>query len=146
MGINPDSANYDQLVQEQIKQDRDQISFGMGMVLGPGTGIAKVSKAVQTGEYEVYTLRDAITGEVKYVGRTINTIAREAAHKLTEGKEDLVFTLEKSGLTYDQARGGEQMLVDANGGIDALLNKIRPISVWNPNFSKYMDAAIDLFK
>lgn len=38
------------------------------------------------------------------------------------------------------------MLFDANGGIENLLNKIRPIRIKNPNYSKYMDAAKDAFK
>lgn len=102
--------------------------------------------AVKAGEHTVYTLRDPITEEVKYAGRTVNPTAREAAHKLTAGKENLVFSPEKSGLNYAQARGAEQMLFDANGGFNSLLNKIRPISLKNPNYNNYMGAASDLFK
>ena len=91
-------------------------------------------------------MRDPITDDIKYVGRTKNPTAREAAHKLTKGKESLVFTPEKAGLTYEQARGGEQILFNENGGLDNLLNRIRPISAKNPNYIKYMNAAIDIFK
>jgi RHS repeat-associated protein len=119
-------------------------SIGGDVVFGSGFGSA--ASNVKTAEQNVYTLRDPITEEVKYVGRTNNPIAREAAHKLTAGKESLVFTLEKSGLNYNQVRGAEQTLFDANGGLDKLLNKIRPISTKNPNFSKYIDAAKDILK
>jgi len=101
---------------------------------------------IKKGEHTVYTLRDPITDDIKYVGRTKNPTSREAAHKLTEGKESLVFTPEKTGLSYEQARGAEQMLFDANGKLENLLNKIRPISTKNPNYDKYMNAAQDVFK
>lgn len=99
---------------------------------------------IKTGEHTVYTLRDPISDDIQYVGRTKNPAAREATHKLTDGKESLVFTPEITGLNYEQARGVEQMLFDANGGTKNLLNKIRPISTKNTNYNKYMKAAQDI--
>lgn len=105
-------------------------------------GMVKVAEANHT----VYTLRDPITFDVKYVGRTKNPKVRKLNHRLTPGKENLVFTPEKSKLNYPQARGLEQILFNKYGGIDKLLNKIRPIKLKNPNYSQYIKEAIKIFK
>lgn len=108
---------------------------------GRGSAVRGTKEAIKAGEHRVYTLRDPITDEIKYVGRTKNPVAREAAHKLAGDKSHLVFSSEHSGLTYQQARGLEQMLFENNGGFDKLLNKINPISPKNPNRSIYLDEA-----
>ena len=114
------------------------------------TAAAKIEAAkvvvAEKGQQAVYTLREAGTNIVKYVGRTINPAAREAAHKLAEDKADLIFNLEKTGLTYEQVRGAEQKLFENFGGFEKLLNKINPISPNNPNLQKYIDAAKELFR
>ncbi|WDL95507.1 RHS repeat-associated core domain-containing protein [Alicyclobacillus sp. ALC3] len=99
--------------------------------------------AAQQGEHTVYTLRDPITNDVKYVGRTKNPIAREATHKANNEKAGLVFTPEYSGLSYQQARGLEQILFENNGGLSNLINRINPISPKNDNISTYLNAARD---
>ena len=95
----------------------------------------------KTGEHTVYALRDPITGQVKYVGRTIDPADREAAHAASTDKAGLRFTPLKEGLTYPEARGWEQKLFEQNGGFDKLLNKINPISPKNPNLPTYLQAA-----
>ena len=79
-------------------------------------GAAVAGNAAKAGEYTVYGLFDPVTGEVKYVGRTINPRAREAAHAASTDKAGLMFTPLKEGLTYPEARGWEQKLFDQNGG------------------------------
>lgn len=95
----------------------------------------------KAGEHTVYALKDPITGEVKYIGRTIDQAARQAAHAATPGKAGLDFVPLKEGLSYPQARGWEQKLFEQFGGFDKLLNKINPISPKNPNLPTYLQAA-----
>jgi RHS repeat-associated protein len=133
-----------------VKADLDMLGIATG-VLGPEIALAgKAFEALGAGAREagavagphtVYGLVDPITGEVQYVGRTINPTARALAHAASEDKAGLVLTPLKEGLTYPQARGYEQALFEQYGGFDSLLNKINPISPTNPNRAYYMSAA-----
>lgn len=105
----------------------------------------KVRK-IKNVAHSVYTLHDPITQEVKYVGRTSNLKLRKAAHKLSPDKRHLVLKEAKSGLTYSQARGAEQILFEKYGGFTNLLNKIKPISDANPNRGGYLESAQSLLK
>ena len=55
----------------------------------------------------IYTLTDS-NHQVVYVGRTVDPVARERAHKLNPNRADLKFDVIESGLNYYQARGLEQ--------------------------------------
>jgi len=69
MGINPNSANYDQLVKKQIKQDRDQISFGMGMVLGPEEGLSNIiSKGADEAAASANKIQNIVTNVKGWLG------------------------------------------------------------------------------
>ena len=152
---------------DTLKMTSDATILGPLMVLGIISGRGDPSKTTATatiattvavaekvgekiveekGQQVVYTLREVGTDIVKYVGRTINPKAREAAYKLIEEKKDLIFTPEKSGMTYNQVRGAEQMLFKEYGGFENLLNKINPISPKNLKLTDYLKAFEDLLK
>ena len=89
----------------------------------------------------VYTLTDE-AGTVLRTGRSNNLAARELAHK--RAFPDLQFNVAFRTDSYAEQRGLEEMLYEnhpsaqvANGG----LNKIRGISLTNPNRSAYLGAA-----
>lgn len=85
-----------------------------------------------------YKLIDAL-GQVAYAGRTDDLNRRKLEHAKTTGKENLRFEIDKKTNNCDAQRGREQQLWDK---YKPLLNKIRPISLDNPNLKKYIDVAI----
>ena len=97
--------------------------------------------------HTVYELRNNNSKEVVYVGRTVNRNAREAYHKKT--KPGNKFEVVKEGLTKEEARGLEQILI-IQYSTKEQLNKINGINPNNRNLGVYMRAggkiAIDLLK
>ncbi len=85
-----------------------------------------------------YTLKDPETGQVMRTGRTNDLNRRMLEHRNAPETRGLDF--EVSSRTDDKAvqRGLEQMLYEKH---QAPLNKIRPISLRNPRYQYYMDAA-----
>jgi hypothetical protein len=96
--------------------------------------------------HTVYVLQDG-AGNVKYVGRTVNPKAREAAHGTLGSKtHGLLFKPIHTGLNYQQARGIEMSEFSKHGGFDKLLNSIRPVSQRNKKISNYLKAARAYYK
>ena len=87
----------------------------------------------------VYTLRDKETDEIKYAGMTVNPDTREQNHKNDPVKGQYKFVPEASGLTYEEARGLEQILI-IEYSTKELLNKINGISPKNSKLDIYMEA------
>ncbi len=83
--------------------------------------------------YSVYVEKSA--GVINYVGRTVD-IVRRAKEWSSDGR---IVQEVYSNLTYAQARGVEQILIDNNGGLTNLANKINGISTLNPNYSHYIN-------
>lgn len=61
----------------------------------------------------VYVLRNPVSYEVYYVGRTINPDARRAAHAADPNKCSLLFEIVLSNLTLDEARACEEQLIQS---------------------------------
>ena len=92
-------------------------------------------------------------GDVQYVGRTTDPVARESAHK-NSFRESLTFTPVASGLTYFEARGLEQIgmlyhhtigvvkttAYDKSSVSSELGNRIFGISPTNKKLELYMEA------
>jgi RHS repeat-associated protein len=102
---------------------------------------AEAAARETTTEGGVYTLQDG-SNVVSYVGRTSNLANRALQHGDTY--PDYTFNVAYDTDSYAEQRGLEQMLLDANpqamyenGG----LNRIRGISLTNPNCEQYMNAA-----
>jgi hypothetical protein len=93
------------------------------------------------GKHTVYGLQNPATGEIQYIGRTTNPTARGYQHTMSADKGGLRFIELKSGLTYEQARGVEQLFFEKYGGFNKLLNKINPISPINPKLPIYIQSA-----
>lgn len=68
---------------------------------------------------------------------------RKYAHANDEDKKGLDFVIAKDNLTYEEARGLEQILMIEYSTLD-YLNRINGISPRNKNLSLYMAAARDV--
>ncbi|MGH7686016.1 MAG: RHS repeat-associated core domain-containing protein, partial [Candidatus Dormibacteria bacterium] len=88
----------------------------------------------------VYALRD-VEGSVVRTGRTNDLARRQAEHALDPTTRDLELDPLYRTDSYAEQRGLEQVAYDAYQG--APLNRIRPISLRNPNLDTYMQAAQD---
>ena len=84
-------------------------------------------------------LRDA-EGVVVRTGRTNNLVRRELEHARDPVTSDLTFEPVYRTDIYGEQRGLEQVLYNRYPG--ARLNKIRAISLTNPNFGQYMNLAM----
>jgi hypothetical protein len=116
-----------------------------------------LSKIVSaSAKYTVYELYDAATGQVKYVGRTRQTLrARQLQHwradKLKNGLQIRAAKLEGktlTGLSYGQSRGLEHYVYKnyVDDGVK-LLNKIKPLNLKSTGarvlrVQQYMDDAL----
>jgi hypothetical protein len=85
-----------------------------------------------------YLLRDLKTGKVMRTGRTVNFLRRAGEH----GRDPVLKIFEFEPIhhtgSYAEQRGLEQYLHNLYG---PPLNKINPISPWNPKGPSYMKAA-----
>ncbi|MCR4651016.1 MAG: DNRLRE domain-containing protein [Lachnospiraceae bacterium] len=113
------------------------------------TAVSAVSYAVEETNkkrerriHTVYKLINEETKEVKYIGRTVNYKARMIAHGLHPVKGQYRMLMVKTGLTYEQARGLEHILI-MDYGKDKLDNLIYGISTKNNNKLIYMKAGRD---
>ncbi len=110
-------------------------------VAAVATGAALISKKMEnaTKSYTVYCLKDPVTDEVTYVGRTYNYSQRMAAHALNPARDNLVPCILEDDLSYLQARAAEQAYIvhyaTKNPGNPAS-NQINGV---NPNRSDYHD-------
>ena len=100
---------------------------------------------VDTAKYMVYSLVDPQTQKVEYVGRTKDPEAREAAHRNSLTRGDLVFTPIHENLSKNQARGLEQYYMiyyHTLNIFDKKNNQINGIALSNPNLNVYAEAVI----
>ncbi|MFR3418472.1 MAG: RHS repeat-associated core domain-containing protein [Christensenellales bacterium] len=98
--------------------------------------------------YTVYGLIDS-KDTVQYVGRTKNIAARKKAHENSNARGHLTMHIFRDGLTYDQARGLEQLLMVYYHTLNALNpanNQINGIRMNNPKYRHYIDSANALFE
>lgn len=97
--------------------------------------------------HTVYELKKEKSEKIVYVGRTVNKDARKAYHQKTKPGNE--FIVVKEGLTKEEARGLEQILI-IQYSTKEQLNKINGINPNNRNLGVYMRAggkiAIDLLK
>lgn len=94
----------------------------------------------------VYSLRDPDTGEIVRTGRTNNLAQRRLQHLNDPVLGDYQFEPEFATDDYATQRGLEQMIFMDNPQADLVdggFNKIQPISINNPNYDDYMQAAQD---
>jgi len=85
-----------------------------------------------------YKLVDPETGKVVYVGRTSNLARRAAEHQRDATKSRFRFEIDWVTDDYAVQRGREEMLYEH---YRPMLNRIRPISLRNPNRERYLEAA-----
>ena len=86
---------------------------------------------------------------VQYVGRTKNIEARKKAHANSNARGHLTMHIFRKNLTYDQARGLEQLLMVHYHTLNALNpanNQINGIRANNPKYRHYIDSANALFE
>ena len=98
--------------------------------------------------YTVYGLIDS-KDTVQYVGRTKNIAARTKAHENSNARGHLTMHIFRKNLTYDQARGLEQLLMVYYHTLNALNpanNQINGIRANNPKYRHYIDSANALFE
>ena len=98
--------------------------------------------------YTVYGLID-LERTVQYVGRTKNIEARKKAHANSNARGHLTMHIFRKNLTYDQARGLEQLLMVYYHTLNALNptnNQINGIRANNPKYRHYIDSANALFE
>ena len=98
--------------------------------------------------YTVYGLID-LERTVQYVGRTKNIEARKKAHANSNARGHLTMHIFRKNLTYDQARGLEQLLMVHYHTLNALNpanNQINGIRANNPKYRHYIDSANALFE
>jgi RHS repeat-associated protein len=121
------------------------------MIGDTGTSAQRISKAssdeMPRGEYTVYALSDPETGDVKYVGRTIDYNKRMKAHQKPGSKTaGLEPTVRIDNLNRIQARGLEQLGMlyfnthKSKGG----KNDYWGISSNNPRGVTYLLAGLDI--
>ena len=95
--------------------------------------------------YTVYALKNPNTGEIKYVGRTKNPVARESAHRSSLFRGHLVFCILEDGLSKYEARGLEQyymILYHTVNTSNPMNNQINGIASSNPNRFAYFNATL----
>ena len=121
------------------------VAEGAMVIAGAAMTAAAVEKAYDSipRNHTVYGLVNAQTGRVEYVGRTKNPAAREQAHKNNPERENLKFTVIKSGLNAIEARGVEQIQMLYHHTINTankMNNQINGISPSNGLIGAYMEA------
>jgi RHS repeat-associated protein len=105
-------------------------------IFKPAKIVEKTSKIVPKGG--TYKLKDVITGKVRRTGRSKDLNVRRQQHARDPTTKDLEFEVDRRTDDYAAQRGREQILYDLHPEAD--LNKIRGISLSNPDFDDYMDA------
>ena len=81
------------------------------------------------GPYSVYVVKDPVTKDVIYVGISRqNLSARQSQHRSEPGRGEWILQPVKRNLSRQAARYWEQKLIDQEGGIDNLENKIRAVA------------------
>ena len=102
----------------------------------------KTKKETNEISYTVYILMDD-DENVQYVGRTKNPEDREKAHQRDPFRGHLRFVPIATGLTYQQARGYEQIMMlhcHTKNTADRMNNQINGISPKNKRLKMYMEA------
>ena len=99
----------------------------------------------------VYLLFDENTNQIEYVGRTYNLDVRAAQHSSRlSPRNHLTMIPIPENISYEAARGLEQKGIEKYHtlnnrflpGGNAYNNQINGISIFNPNYSTYMTAAV----
>ena len=101
----------------------------------------------KTGTYSVYTLSSET--KVEYVGRTNNYERRMREYQKHPIKCNLEPFEVASGLTYEEARGLEQILIDMFGTLNRgnpMNNQIRGVRWDHPNYDKIMEAGQKVYE
>lgn len=95
--------------------------------------------------YTVYALKNPITENVEYIGRTKNPDARENAHRSSPFRGHLTFVVLDDNLSKAEARGLEQyymILYHTLNTSNKANNQINGISLSNPSLNIYVEATI----
>jgi hypothetical protein len=108
--------------------------------IAAGEELAQVasSTVANNGPYTVY---QGIRNGKLYIGITRSYAARAAAHGLI-GRTIAPLV---EGLTYQEARGAEQLLIDYYG-LGNLENIINSIAFTNPNFANYVTQGLEVLQ
>lgn len=119
-----------------VQAEARTLGAGRGVGVKPTTaGRAAENEGPRT--YSVYTM-DTAEGELGYVGMTSRPAEMRLREQLRdERKQDLKRGIVYSDLTYEEARGLEQLLYENNGGNAVLRNAINPVSPANPSADIY---------
>ena len=129
------------------------VAIAAVITAGVAATAAIVTSVVENQDYQgpiknqsVYVMRDKITNEVKYVGRTNNPIRRQAEHEKDPNKANLKpLEVKFSGLTMTEARAMEQVLISSYS-LSNLSNARREIAVGNvSDFAGKMENIISIF-
>ncbi|MCY2924251.1 MAG: hypothetical protein NT031_02235 [Planctomycetota bacterium] len=105
---------------------------------GSANMLAAEAEAAVEARGGVYVLRDAETGQVMRTGRTCDLVRREAEHARDPLLRNYDFEAVYPTDVYTEQRGLEQILHDT---YNAPLDRIRAISLRNPNLENYLEAA-----
>lgn len=129
------------------------VAIAAVITAGVAATAAIVTSVVENQDYQgpiknqsVYVMRDKITNEIKYVGRTNNPIRRQAEHEKDPNKAHLnPLEVKFSGLTITEARAMEQVLISSYS-LSNLSNARREIAVGNVSgFAGKMQNIISIF-
>jgi RHS repeat-associated protein len=105
--------------------------------LGDTTALVEGGIGLLARPQTVYALFDE-AGEVFYIGRSICPKIRELAHRLRFGRTfEMIYQAER--LTYNEARGVEQYLIEMHGleDVGLLRNRINSIREGTPYYNRW---------
>ena len=120
-----------------------QMTLFSSRSVGKTRAVTRAMTRLTSKSYTVYKLVDE-TGQVQYIGRTVNVEQRRRAHERNEYRSGLTLVVIKRNLSYAAARGLEQTYMlhyHTLNTLNKMNNQINGISPTNVNKQVYIEAA-----
>ena len=120
-----------------------QMTLFSSRSVGKTRAVTMAMTRLTSKSYTVYKLVDE-TGQVQYIGRTVNVEQRRRAHERNEYRSGLTLVVIKRNLSYAAARGLEQTYMlhyHTLNTLNKMNNQINGISPTNVNKQVYIEAA-----